>query len=136
MHHVVVLSPHFASPAADIAVSPNVLQRHSFTGAGAEMGYRYYTGSRGMNGLFVGPSLLFGVYNASLPTSSQAFTNVGVAVDAGIQQIFFDRLVLGAGAGIGYVSASREFGDLPMSPASIAESGIKPRILASAGAAF
>jgi hypothetical protein len=135
-HHVVIASPHFANASADIATAPNTLQRRTFAGAGAELGYRYYTGLQGANGIFLGPSFLFGFCNASIMNESQAFSNVGFAIDAGIQDIFFDRLVLGAGVGIAYVSVNREFGDLPMSAASIATGEIKPRLLASAGMAF
>lgn len=135
-HHVIIVSPHFANPSQDVMVGPDVRRTNRFTGFGGEVGYRYYTGSRGMNGIFIGPSLVGGVYNADLMQGNTAFTNIGVAADIGVQQVFFDHLALGAGAGIEYLSVSRDFGDLSAGPSTIASSGIKPRLLAQAGYAF
>lgn len=136
-HHVVTVSPKFIRTSADIAMGDNTFRTQSFSGGAVEAGYRYYTGRRGMEGLFVGPSLILGVFNASLVNAeNQAFTNVGLAVDAGVQTILFDHLTLGAGAGIAYVNVSHNFGDLPMAPSAIAATGFKPRLLAAAGYAF
>lgn len=135
-HHVVIVSPHFVNTSAELAVSPEVMQSRTFTGGGAEIGYRYYTGQNGMNGIFFGPSLIGGVFNASLPGEDNVFTNVGIAADVGFQDIVFDHLVLGAGVGLQYLRVSDNFGDLPAGPSAIASSGIKPRLLAQAGYAF
>ncbi len=135
-HHVIIASPHFANPSQDVSVAPDVMRTNRFTGVGGELGYRYYTGSRGMNGIFIGPSIIGGVYNADLMQGNTAFTNIGVAADIGIQQVFFDHLALGAGAGIQYLSVSENFGDLATGPSTIASSGFKPRLLAQAGYAF
>jgi len=135
-HHVVIVSPHFANTSQDVTVSPDVTRSNTFSGVGGEIGYRYYTGRKGMNGVFVGPSLVGGVYNADLISGEKAFTNIGIAADVGVQQIFFDHLALGAGVGIMYLNVSRDFGDLPAGPSTIAEQGVKPRFLAQAGYAF
>ncbi|MBX3217775.1 MAG: DUF3575 domain-containing protein [Labilithrix sp.] len=135
-HHVIIVSPHLASPSQDVSVGPNGTATNRFTGIGGEVGYRYYSGHNGMNGLFVGPSLIAGVYDASLAGGSTVFTNVGLAADVGVQQVFFDHLALGAGVGIQYLSVSEDFGELATSPSTIASSGIKPRLLAQAGYAF
>lgn len=135
-HHVIIASPHFANPSQDVSVEPGVMRTNRFTGVGGELGYRYYTGSRGMNGIFIGPSLMGGVYNADLMQGSTAFTNIGVALDLGVQQVFWDHLALGAGVGIQYLSVSESFGDLATGPSTIASSGVKPRLLAQAGYAF
>lgn len=135
-HHVIIASPHFANPSQEVSVGPDVQRTNRFTGVGGELGYRYYTGTRGMNGIFIGPSIIGGVYNASLIQGDTAFTNIGVAADIGVQQIFWDHLALGAGAGIEYLSVSKEFGDLSAGASTIASSGLKPRLLAQAGYAF
>ena len=135
-HHVIIASPHFANPSQEVSVGPDVMRTNRFTGVGGELGYRYYTGSRGMNGIFIGPSLIGGVYNADLMQGNTAFTNIGVAADIGVQQVFWDHLALGAGAGIQYLSVSENFGDLATGPSTIASSGLKPRLLAQAGYAF
>lgn len=135
-HHVLVLSPHFVNTSADISVAENRMETHTFTGGGTEIGYRYYTGTRGMNGIFVGPSLIGGVFNASLPSGNTSFTNIGVAADVGYQQVFFNHLALGAGIGVEYLRVSEKFGDLPAGPSAVASTGLKPRLLAQAGYAF
>src|SRR5262249_13395805 len=107
------------------------------TGGGVELGYRYYTGSRGMNGLFLGPSFIFGIYSASFGDNERkGFSNAGVALDGGVQVIFFDHLTLGAGVGMEYINVSQQYVALPLGPAIIPTSGFKPRLLASAGFAF
>ncbi|MDP9034893.1 MAG: DUF3575 domain-containing protein [Myxococcota bacterium] len=135
-HHVITVSPHFVHTTADVATSGNTTASQAFSGFGAEVGYRYYTGQRGMNGVFVGPSLLFGAYNASLPSGDQGFANVGIAADVGVQQIFWDHLVVGGGLGLEYLSVNHDFHDLPTGPSEIASSGIKPRVLLEAGYGF
>jgi hypothetical protein len=135
-HHALVLSPHFVNTTSEIAVSEDRMNTQTFTGGGAELGYRYYSGTRGINGIFVGPSIIGGYFNANLPGGNTGFTNVGLAVDVGYQEVFFDHLVLGAGIGAEYLRVSERFGDLPAAPSAIATTGLKPRLLAQAGYAF
>ncbi len=135
-HHVIIVSPHFANPSQDVSIAPDVTRTNRFTGVGGEVGYRYYTGTRGPNGIFIGPSVIGGVYNANLVQGETAFTNIGVAADIGVQEVFFDHLALGAGVGVEYLSVSHDFGDLSDGPSTIASSGVKPRLLAQAGYAF
>jgi hypothetical protein len=89
-----------------------------------------------LNGIFVGPSLVGGVYNAGLPTGNQPFTNIGVAADVGLQDILWDHLVVGGGIGVEYLIVSHDFGDLPLGPSTIASSGLKPRVLLTVGYGF
>jgi hypothetical protein len=42
-HHVIILSPHFASPSQRMGVGTDTTSEYRFTGAGGEIGYRYYT---------------------------------------------------------------------------------------------
>ena len=133
-HHALVVSPHIVHTSGDIAVTPSSTESQTFTGVGGEIGYRYYTGQRGMNGVFIGPSLIGGVYNASLLDGNQPFTDIGVAADVGAQWIIADHLVLGGGVGVEYLHVSHDFHDLPTGPSTIASSGVKPRLLLSIGA--
>jgi hypothetical protein len=135
-HHAIVLSPHFVHTTASVPLGGGTMGSQAYTGVGTEIGYRYYTGSRGMNGVFVGPSLIMGVYNAGLPMGNQAFTNVGVAGDVGLQEILWNRIVVGGGVGIEYLQVSHDFGDLPIGPSTIASTGFKPRFLLEAGYGF
>jgi hypothetical protein len=135
-HHVILVSPHIIHSSADIAVSPSTMDSQTFTGFGGELGYRYYTGHRGMNGVFIGPSLIGGVYNAALLSRDQAFTDFGVAADVGFKGLIANHLALGGGVGIEYLHVSHDFGDLPTAQSTIASSGLKPRLLFEAGYAF
>ncbi len=132
-HHAILVSPHIVHTSGDVAVTPDRTESQTFTGVGGELGYRYYTGQRGMNGVFVGPSLIAGAYNGSLLDGNQPFTDIGVAADVGAQWILADHLVLGGGVGVEYLHVSHDFHDLPTGPSTIASSGVKPRLLLSIG---
>jgi hypothetical protein len=137
LHHSIQVSPYIVHTTADVATGGGTVASQAFSGVGGEIGYRYYTGHRGMNGLFIGPSLIGGIYNAGLPgNSNQAFTNFGIAGDVGLQDIFFNHLVVGGGVGIEYLAVSHDFGDVAAGPSTIASSGFKPRLLFSAGFGF
>ena len=135
-HHAIVISPHYQSTTSDVQLGVGDTQQQRFHGFGAELGYRYYTGHRGMDGFFVGPSLIAGSYQASLPGGDVDFTNVGVAFDVGAQTILWDALTVGAGLGLQYTYVDHDFGSLPDSASTIAGGGLKPRLLASVGYAF
>jgi hypothetical protein len=135
-HHAVVLSPHFVHTSADVSLATENQVSQTFTGVGAELGYRYYTGHRGTNGVFIGPSVIGGVYNASLPNDDHAFTDIGGALDVGFKGIIANHLAIGGGVGIEYLHVSHDFGDLPTAPAAIAASGVKPRLLFELGYGF
>ncbi|HEY8078162.1 MAG TPA: DUF3575 domain-containing protein [Labilithrix sp.] len=135
-HHALVVSPHIVHTSGDVAVTPSSTESQTFTGVGGELGYRYYTGSRGMNGVFVGPSIIAGAYNASLLDGNQPFTDIGIAADVGAQWILADHLTLGAGVGVEYLHVSHDFHDLPTGPSTIASTGVKPRLLLSVGGAI
>ncbi len=135
-HHVILFNPFFVHTTADVNTGADTTAHQAFTGGGAELGYRYYTGHRGMNGFFIGPSFIAGAYNAALQDSSETFTTFGVALDVGVQAIVANHLVLGGGVGIEYLNVSHDFGDLPTAPSQIAITGVKPRLLFSAGYGF
>lgn len=135
-HHVILASPHFIHTSQDVAVTADTRESETFTGVGGELGYRYYTGHRGMNGVFIGPSLIGGVYNASLLGGNQVFTDYGIAADIGLKGLVADHFAVGGGIGVEYLHVSHDFGDLPTGAAAIAASGVKPRILFEAGYAF
>lgn len=135
-HDVLIVSPHIIHTSSDSVQNGNAIASQTFSGVGTEVGYRYYTGHRGMNGLFIGPSFLLGLYNGALPSGEHAFTSVGLAVDVGLNQILWDTVIVGGGLGLQYTKVSHDFGDLPISSSLVAEGGVKPRFLASAGVAF
>ena len=136
VHNAIVISPHFQSTSNDVTIGDGNVQQQKFSGFGGEIGYRYYTGDRGMDGFFVGPSFIAGAYNASLPQDSTAFTKIGFAVDAGAQTFIGSNVTVGAGLGLQYTKVSKDFGSQGLESATIASGGLQPRFLASAGYAF
>lgn len=138
-HHALVINPQYTNLTADVTASSggtSVTYAEEFSGFGGELGYRFYTGERGMNGLFVGVSALGGAYRAQSPLADKSFTSFGGAVDVGWQAIVGPGIVLGVGGGLQYTQASEDFLDLPLSAAVIAGSGVRPRLLFSVGYAF
>jgi hypothetical protein len=142
-HHALVLNPHFDHVSADIG-SGNLSYTEAFTGFGTEVGYRFYTGKRGMEGFFIGPSLLLGTYSTSVTAvagsatgaASTSFTSIGGAVDLGGQAVIGPGVVLGAGFGLQYSSVDKSFADLPLTASILAGGGWRPRFLLSVGYAF
>jgi hypothetical protein len=101
-------------------------------GAFGELGYRYYTSSRGPAGLFFGPSLIVG----GLSTSGQGLTLLGGALDVG-GQFMFHGFLFGAGAGVQALHASRVLPrtDDPLVDV-LTQSMVAPRVLATIGYAL
>jgi hypothetical protein len=140
-HHALVVNPYFAYVNADVQAG-DLEYSQSFVGGGAELGYRFYTGSKGPHGFYVGPSFLFGQYSASqdavgsIPATSAGFTTVGGAIDVGGQAVVGPGIVIGGGFGVQYTKATEDFEDLPFAAAILAGGGFRPRFLLSAGFAF
>jgi hypothetical protein len=140
-HHALVLNPYFAYVNADVQAG-DVEYSQSFVGGGGELGYRFYTGSKGPHGFYVGPSFLFGQYSASqdavgsIPATSAGFTTLGGAIDIGGQAMVGPGIVIGGGFGVQYTKATEDFEDLPFAAAILAGGGFRPRVLLSAGFAF
>jgi hypothetical protein len=139
-HHAVTLNPFFNHTPVTYTVNGNSVDGGSLTGFGGEAGYRFYTGSRGANGFFIGPSLLFGSYSADAPGGgpSTSFTSVGGAVDLGGQAIIGPGIVIGAGAGLQWTSISKDLNteNLNLAPTMIAGGGVRPRFLLAVGYSF
>lgn len=137
-HHALVLNPHFDHVNASVTSTVNGVKTsysEGFTGGGAELGYRFYTGDHGANGFYIGPSFLFGAYSTSLGDQKSSFTTLGGAIDLGGQALIAKHVVLGGGFGLQYTKASKDFGnsDLPLTAAILAGGGIRPRFLLSVG---
>jgi hypothetical protein len=138
-HHAIVLNPFFASTTAHVEMEAGGVKSsydEKFSGFGTEVGYRFYSGERGANGFFVGPSLLLGTYTAKAGSESVAFTSVGYAVDIGGQHVFSNGLTLGGGFGMQHTSVNKDFTDLPLTAAILAGGGWRPRFLLSLGYSF
>ncbi len=113
-------------------------------GAGAELGYRYYSSQSGFEGFFVGPSVLFAthkLYGTSIYPfeqsylSTQRFSSIGWAVDAGGQRQL-GPWVLGAGIGVQYTKLSTHFSELGFPVYALVADGWWPRLALILGYAF
>jgi hypothetical protein len=148
LHHGVIVSPHYDHVSADIDGSTidengNLVSarwNNSFSGFGAEIGYRFYSGSKGFNGFFAGPSLLLATYSSSGDllgnNVSTSFTSIGWAWEVGGQAQLGGGFIIGGGGGMQYTKVSKDMGDLPFSAAVIAGGGWRPRVLLNIGYAF
>ena len=142
-HHALVLSPFYASTTTvPIAVfddrgNGTQLAAQRFRGYGGELGYRYYSGDGGLRGLFVGPSLIVGAFEATAGDGDKtSFLDVGLAADIGYQALVADRVALGIGAGAQYVMTTESLPEQQLPSRLYANSGLRPRLLFSLGWAF
>lgn len=145
-HHAVTLNPFYTHAPVTMTVNGKEYDGGALNGFGGELGYRYYTGKKGMTGFFVGPSLLFSALSQTAATGegaagskgSQSFTSLGGAVDIGGQAVLGPGIVLGGGFGLQYTknSESLDTKDLNLASAIIAGGGVRPRFLFAFGYAF
>ena len=145
LHHGLIVTPHYDHVNADLsswdANGNRITYNDSFSGFGAELGYRFYSGYKGFNGFFASPSLLLATYKSSgalvpgVTSANQSFTSVGWAWEVGGQgQI--GGFIIGGGGGLQYTHVSKDFADLPLAASVIAGGGWRPRILLNIGGAF
>lgn len=135
-HHVLLASAYyFSTRTAPTTAHPDIT--NDFHGIGGELGYRYYWGSAGPRGLFVGPSLVLGKLQA-VPTygDSVPFWNYGLAADAGYQAILGDAWVFGMSVGAQYTRVSESFANQEAPATYHANSGLHPRVQLAIGYAF
>ena len=138
-HHAIVLNPfgQFASAGEEGQLGGKT----SYTNFGAELGYRFYTGTRGANGFFVGPfttllssnSTTTMTANGTKTESSSSFFAYGAGLDLGGQHVLKNGITLGAGLGLMYLAASASGG---ASSSTIKFEGVLPRLLFTAGYSF
>jgi hypothetical protein len=108
-----------------------------FNGLGGEIGYRYYWGANGPRGLFVGPSLILGWFDAQPQNgSSTQYLQYGLAADIGYQMLVADRVSLSLGGGLQYTAETKNIPNQQFPAELYANSGLRPRVLLSMGWAF
>jgi hypothetical protein len=142
-HHALVLNPFFAWTTTngidvyDAQGNATQLPVQKFTGFGAELGYRYYAGTRGPRGFFIGPSLIVAAVNVQAQSgASTSYADLGIAADAGYQLLVVDRVSLAVGAGVQYAMPTTSVPSQQF-PADVYANGrVFPRALASIGWAF
>jgi hypothetical protein len=112
-HHGIMLNPYFSSASAET----DALRTNYFSWGG-ELGYHFYTGKKGANGFFVGPSFVFTrttmgteCIDAGCTLEPEIeFTTYGVAVDFGGQHVFDNGFTIGGGGGLMYLKSSASAG--------------------------
>ncbi len=148
-HHAITLNPFYTHASISETVNGATFDDGSLNGFGGELGYRYYTGVKGPNGFFVGPSVLFGSYSQSggvtvnpdgsgTTTSAGSFTSIGGAIDIGGQGVIGPGIVIGGGFGLQWTKTSKSIpdNDFNLASAIIAGGGTRPRFLFTVGYAF
>jgi hypothetical protein len=141
-------APHHAAHLTAVGYYALPGPSDTYQGFGAELGYRWYLGSNGPEGVFVGGSFLVGGYEyahttpipskADAPYSTQ-FVSYGGAIDAGYQWVVLGNFAFGAGAGAQYTSDTTPptFGPVNNAWQKLAYGpGLTPRLLLSLGTAF
>jgi hypothetical protein len=109
----------------------------SFTGFGAELGYRYYTGRGGPRGFFAGPSLILAAMTATAGDNSKtSYLDYGLAIDAGYGALVADRVAITLGVGAQYSRPSTTIPPQQFPAAIYANAGIFPRLLVGVGYGF
>ncbi|WP_394835791.1 hypothetical protein LVJ94_02535 [Pendulispora rubella] len=144
-HHAITLNPFFAHVPVTVSINGQDVDAGSLNGFGGELGYRFYTGSKGASGFFVGPSLLFASYSqsagdtgASQPKSSDSFLSYGAALDIGGQAVIGPGIVVGGGFGLQYTKTSEDINtdNLNLASSVVAGGGVRPRFLFALGYSF
>lgn len=112
----------------------------SFRYLGGELGYHFYSGDRGANGFFVGPSLIYMNLNTSVTGGSDADSSAssstyGVAVDVGGQHVARNGFTIGGGFGVAYIKTSSSASSGDAKP-TVTVSGTMPRFLFTIGYSF
>jgi len=138
LHHAIVLNPVYTHAPVKYTANGQEIDAGSLNGFGGEIGYKYYTGKKGPNGFYVGPSFLFASYSSSLPgTADKSFTSFGGAVDVGGQAVL-GGFTIGGGFGLQVTKTSEdiETENFNFASAIIAGGGWRPRALFTIGYAF
>ncbi len=139
-HHAFVLNPYFQHASVE-AGSGSAKSETTYTTFGGELGYRFYTGSRGANGFFVGPSVF--VQNTNASSTATAGTSTahgesstfvyGAILDLGGQHVAKSGFTIGGGVGVMYLVAA----NAPTATSStIKFEGVLPRFLFTVGYSF
>jgi hypothetical protein len=145
-HHAITLNPFYTHAPVTVTVGGKDVDAGSLDGFGGELGYRFYTGTKGPNGFFVGPSFILASYSQSAPSGvnpsgsagSDSFTSYGAALDIGGQAVIGPGIVIGGGFGLQYTKTSTDIdtSNLNLASAIIAGGGVRPRFVFTLGYAF
>jgi hypothetical protein len=140
-HHAITLNPF--GQFVSVGEENQLGGKSKYSNFGGELGYRFYTGNRGSNGFFIGPFVTFISSNSTASFTdlrgtrrevSTDFFAYGGGVDLGGQHVFKFGLVIGAGAGVMYLTQSAQTNSATSS--TVKFEGVLPRFLFTLGYAF
>ncbi len=132
-HHGLSLNPFYQS---------FTILYTDFSNFGGELGYRYYTGSRGANGFFLGPFItLIAAHTKTVlggirptPLVDESTLIYGVGLDLGGQHVFEGGFTIGGGLGFEYLTSKTT--SATESSSTFTAKGIAPRFLFTLGWSF
>lgn len=142
-HHAVVGSAFLQSIPLGIvrsAAGRDEINESPGASFGGELGYRFYTGARGADGLFVGPSFVTmplaypRLANDLTSADLVRFSALGAALDVGVQKVTELGLTIGGGVGVMYLAYELP-NDSRRIPLTV-EPHVLPRLLLTAGWSF
>lgn len=119
------------------------------TGFGTEVGYRWYSGLSGPQGLFVGASFVamsLRYLHAAQPgvafdaPQDTSYVQLGGALDVGYRIVFLGNFAAGAGVGVQYTTDTTQAPTFEVPNHGLSDllygAGLRPRVVLSLGAAF
>jgi len=150
-HHGLVVTPHFDHGNGAPNSDGSFIVSDTLTGFGAELGYRFYSGTQGFNGFFAGPSLLIAKYditstyhdticsaqgcNNSFSVRNETFSSVGGALDVG-GQWQLGHFVIGGSVGVRYTKIKDNVLPVDNILDMYVGGGLYPRLALNLGYAF
>ena len=144
-HQGLIVSPHYDHFSEHPTGDYSYAFIDTLNGVGAELGYRFYSGKRGFDGFFAGPSLLIatnrvtttGSFSGPPVKTNDTWSSVGIAFDVG-GQLQLGHFIIGGGAGVRYAKLNQNLneGDMPVIEEVNAGGGWCPRLAFNLGYAF
>ena len=125
-HHGIMLNPFVHPPLFNPRFNAT-----SFYGA--EIGYHYYTGTKGADGFFLGPSL---IYEYVVLDDRTSFSNAGIILDVGAQYVSDSGFTIGFGVGLSVRASLNKKSSYASSDTPIWMEGYWPRVLFMMGHSF
>ncbi len=140
-HHAIIVVPSLWTMSATSNINSDK-NESSFRYLGGELGYHFYTGNRGANGFFIGPSLVYmnmkvtdkSTTSAGTTETSASSSLYGVALDIGGQYVAKSGFTIGGGGGVMWVKVKDD--TKGTSEPSVKVSGTLPRFLFTIGYSF
>lgn len=120
LHHGLIVTPHFDYLSGKVGTDACENCSDTLKGGGVELGYRFYSGKLGLDGFFLGPSLIVTWHRLirldppdNYDNIDVNFTGVGGAFDVGWQQQL-GHFIIGGSIGVQYTRTNKRlplFGD-------------------------